>query len=213
MDVFDWFWMWVLDGWVPDEVGAWCSGWTDSEGGEALLLYWIVRHFCWCENPLRHFCWWGSESCLLIGQNLISESYVMIGQSWAMSSDWSELDDWILLEFSNLNCELPFFRTWWDNSSWDFWLNRASWLARILFPNPTCWLVRTCWSTGLFEILKREKRIGAARFYGSLERLGARKKEGRANDLFIHCSLVSLSRLHKTGWHVVVKMNKKKNNE
>ena len=149
MDVFEWLWMWVLDGWVcvGDPLMRWVSvaGWWDDEGEEALLLYWIVRHFCWCESPLRHFCWWGSEPCLLIGQNLMSESYVMIGQSWAMRPYWSELDDWILLEFSCLNRELWLVRTWWANSSWDFWLNRASWLARLLFLNPTCWLVRTWW--------------------------------------------------------------------
>jgi hypothetical protein len=122
--------------WDGCPVGAWCSEWTNSEGGEALLLYQIVSYFCWCENPLRDFCWWGSESCLLIGQNLMPESYVMIGQSWAMRPYWSELDDYILLEFSCLNCELWFVKTWWANSSWDFWLNCASWLARILFLNP-----------------------------------------------------------------------------
>ena len=155
-------------GWVS--IGClvrWVSvaGWWDDEGEEALLLYWIVRHFCWCESPLRHFCWWGSEACLLISQNLMSESYVMIGQSWAVRSYWSEPDDWILLEFSCLNRELWLVRTWWANSSWvfwlnhelwlvrtwwansswDFWLNRASWLARLLFLNPACWLVGTWW--------------------------------------------------------------------
>ena len=111
--------MMYLDG-MPDQVGTWWNEWTDSEGGEALLLCWIVRHFCWCENPLRHFCWWGSESCCLIGKNLMSESYVMIGQSWAMCSYWLEIDNWILLEFFNLSRELTLVRTWWDNSSWDF---------------------------------------------------------------------------------------------
>jgi hypothetical protein len=34
-----------------------------------------------------------------------------------------------------------------------------------------------CCSKGLLEILEREKRRGAARFQGSLERLGAQKKK------------------------------------
>jgi hypothetical protein len=135
--------------WDECPVGAWWVGypWLDDsdEGEEALLLYWIVRYFCWCENPLRNFCWWASEPCLLIGQNLMSESYVMIGQSWAVRPYWSELDDWILLEFSCLNRDLWLVRTWWGNSSWDFWLNRVSRLIRLLFLNPTCWLVRTWW--------------------------------------------------------------------
>jgi hypothetical protein len=124
---------WVSSGFLVRWVSV--AGWWDNEGEEALLSYWIVRNFCW----------WGSESCLLIGQNLMSESYVMIGQSWAMHPYWSELDDWIILEFSCLNRELWLVGTWWDNSSWDFWLNRVSLLAGILFMNPTCWLVRTWW--------------------------------------------------------------------
>jgi len=97
------------------------SNWGIYAGGSLNHVFWLVR--IW---RLNHVSWLvRAESCTLIGQNMMTgnkwaepwvvigqnlmtenkwaEPWVVIGQnlrtenmSWAMSCDWSELDEWIL---------------------------------------------------------------------------------------------------------------------
>ena len=103
MDVFEWLWMWVLDGWV-------CVG--DP------LMRWV---------SVAGWFWWGGRGPPFI---LNSEVFLLVWKSfeafllvsiWAMSSDWSEPDVWILRDdWSELSHASLLVRTWWLNSSWVF---------------------------------------------------------------------------------------------
>ena len=103
MDVFEWLWMWVLDGWV-------CVG--DP------LMRWV---------SMAGWFWWGGRGPPFI---LNSEVFLLVWKSvevfllvsiWAMSSDWSEPDVWILRDdWSELSHASLLVRTWWLNSSWVF---------------------------------------------------------------------------------------------
>ena len=114
--------LWIFKGkdtnkksWLWDEIRVWevgspasgcddVAGWLSVGGGKPLLLYWKVRYFCWCELQLRHLCWWEFETCLLIGQDMKAEPCILICQSWIMHSDWSEHDDWNMLNWT-MSCD------------------------------------------------------------------------------------------------------------
>ena len=65
---------------LPVDEMMWLDDWM-LEGREALLLYYKVRYFCWCELQLRHLCWQEFEPCLLIGQDMKAEPCTLIFQS------------------------------------------------------------------------------------------------------------------------------------
>ena len=157
MDVFEWLWMWVLDGWVcvgdplmrwVSVAGFWWGGrgppfilnsevfffagvkilWGIFAGEHLSHVFWLVR--TWCLNPT----WWlvRAGPCVLIGKNLMTEFFLSF-PVWNMSSDWSELDEIILPETSG----------WTVHPDWpDFYF----WILRVDWSELDGWTVRDDWS-------------------------------------------------------------------
>ena len=105
---------WMMGCWRGERLSFYSKIWGIFAGGNSywgIYAGWSLNHVFWLVRiwRLNHVSWLvRAESCTLIGQNMITgnkwaEPWVVIGQnlrtenmSWAMSCDWSDLDEWIL---------------------------------------------------------------------------------------------------------------------